>query len=189
MADVDLLLCPCKMKTVGVRQNGPTITCCGCSLKWHVRCVGLHGMSTKEAAKYTEWRCPKCYVLPLEESDFQANDPTLHENIKSEVMKILPALVATVVQETQKQSAKTYASVVKEAQESLIMDCFEKSSATVVARVCRKSKIILSNGIAVSVMLLFVMYQSAITNQVCKGEIMTWRKCKTFSKFKIAKLL
>ena len=91
MANVDLLLCPCKMKTVGVRQNSPTITCCGCSLKWHVRCVGLHGMSTKETAKYTEWRCPKCYVLPLEESDFQANDFTLHENIKSEVMKILSA--------------------------------------------------------------------------------------------------
>ena len=138
MADVDLLLCPCKMKTVGVRQNSPTITCCGCSLKWHVRCVGLHGMSAKEAAKYIEWRCPKCYVLPLEESDFQANDPTLHENIISEVMKILPALVTTVVQETQKQSDKTYASVVKEAQESLIMDCFEKSSATVVAKGMQK---------------------------------------------------
>ena len=46
-----------------------------------------------------------------EESDFQANDPTLHENIKSEVMKILPAFVTTVVQETQKQSDKTYASL------------------------------------------------------------------------------
>ena len=106
-----------------------------------MRCVGLHGMSAKEAAKYTEWRCPKCYVLYvfLEESDFQANDPTLHENIKSEVMKILPALVTTVVQETQKQSDKTYASVVKEAQESLIMDCFEKSSATVVAKGMQKN--------------------------------------------------
>ena len=94
-------------------------------------------MSTKEAAKYTDWRCPKCYVLPLEESNCQSNDPTLHENIKSEVIKILPALVTTVVQEAQKQS-KTYASVVKEAQESLIMNCFKKSFAPVVAKGMQK---------------------------------------------------
>ena len=55
---VDLLLCPCNMKTVGVRYNSPTIMCCSYNVKWRVRCVGLNGISSNEASKYNEWSCP-----------------------------------------------------------------------------------------------------------------------------------
>lgn len=134
---VDLLLCPCKMKTVGVRYNSPTIACCGCNVKWH---VGLHGMSSKESGKYTEWHCPRCFVMPQNEDESEALEPTLQEKVKSEVMKVLPLLVTTVVKETEKHTARTYAWVTKETQESIIMECFEKSSATVVEKGMQKTE-------------------------------------------------
>ena len=46
-------------------------------------------------------------------------------------MYILPALLTTVVKEAEEQSTRTYASVTEEAQESLGLECFEKSSAVV----------------------------------------------------------
>ena len=181
---VDLLLCPCNMKTVGVRYNSRTITCCSCNIKWHVRCVGLNGMSSKEASKYTEWRCPSCFVMPIGDNKSQVLEPSLHEKVQSEIMKVLPLLVTTVVKETEKHTARTYASVTKETQESLIMDCFEKSSATVVAKEWRKSRTTLLNGIAESAISSFEMYRSVRRFLRSDGENTTRRKCKIYLSYK-----
>lgn len=52
------------------------------------------------------------WCLATKEPDCHGKDLTLQENIKSEViMKILPALITTVVKEAEKQSARTYACI------------------------------------------------------------------------------
>ena len=45
----ELLCCPCGQKAIGIRANSVTLTCCECNAKWHTKCVGFSGMSSKEA--------------------------------------------------------------------------------------------------------------------------------------------
>ena len=41
------------------------IKCANCSQRWHVKCVGLEGITENPLKKLTTWNCPFCYVLPL----------------------------------------------------------------------------------------------------------------------------
>lgn len=76
--------------------------------------------------------------MPQDENRSEVLELTLQEKVKSEVMKVLPFSVTTVVKETEKHTARTYASVTNATHESLIMECFEKWSATVVEKGMQK---------------------------------------------------
>ena len=133
----EYLCCPCDMKTNGVRANSVTITCFKCSVKWHTKCIGLNGMSSKESTKYTEWSCPCCFILPTSD-DSSSDSKSLQEQIKAEVMNVLPLLVTTVVKQTEKTANCAYASVTKESQESFVKKCTEESSTIAVEKGLRR---------------------------------------------------
>ena len=115
MADgVQILACPCNQKADGIRANSVTITCSKCNIKWHTKCVGLYGMSSKDAAKYSEWCCSCCFTMP-NMGDSGLDKPSLQDQIKAEVLRILPFLVTAVVKQTETATARTYTAVTKES--------------------------------------------------------------------------
>ena len=134
MADgCELLCCPCGQKAIGIRCNSVTLTCCECNVKWHSKCVGLGGMSSKEACKYSEWVCPSCFVMPGDcESDLGSS--SLQDQNKTEVLRVLPVVVTTVVKQTEVFAARTYASVTKEFQNEFVHKCIEQSSSMAVEK-------------------------------------------------------
>ncbi len=92
-------------------------------------------MSSKEACKYSEWVCPSCFVMPGDcESDLGSS--SLQDQIKTEVLRVLPVVVTTVVvKQTEVFAARTYASVTKESQKEFVVHkCIEQSSSMAVEK-------------------------------------------------------
>ena len=56
----DKTTCPCE----NAIRNSLHISCVECEQKWHVRCVGLEGITEVPLRKITSWNCPICYTLP-----------------------------------------------------------------------------------------------------------------------------
>ena len=134
MADGSTLLdCPCNQKANGIRANSVTITCAKCNVKWHAKCVGLNEMTSKESARYNEWVCACCFSMPTS-CDRRSDSMALQDQIKTEVLRALPAVVTAVVKQTEQMAVRTYASVTKEAQEQFVKECIEKSSSIAVEK-------------------------------------------------------
>ena len=61
----DLDTCPCKEEiVVSGKSIALFITCSKCSQKWHIKCVGLEGLTDVPLKKLKQWCCPPCYVYP-----------------------------------------------------------------------------------------------------------------------------
>ena len=60
----DLAKCPCDIST-----GDYMIDCSNCHQFWHVKCVSLEGLVTKEINKLMQWKCPFCYVSPVSTTD------------------------------------------------------------------------------------------------------------------------
>ena len=52
--------CPCDIST-----GDYMIDCSSCHQFWHVKCVSLDGLVTKEINKLIHWKCPFCYISPV----------------------------------------------------------------------------------------------------------------------------
>ena len=56
----DKNICPCE----DILRNVLYITCVKCEQKWHVRCVGLEGITEAPLKKLLHWNCHLCYIFP-----------------------------------------------------------------------------------------------------------------------------
>jgi hypothetical protein len=71
--------------------------------------------------------------MPVDcESDLGSS--SLQDQIKTEVLRVLPVVVTTVVKQTEVFAARTYASVTKKSQEEFVHKCIEQSSSMAVEK-------------------------------------------------------
>ena len=61
--------CPCNRST-----GDYMIDCSNCHQFWHLNCVCLDGLVTKEVNKLMKWRCPFCFVSPVPTTDITVNE-------------------------------------------------------------------------------------------------------------------
>ena len=60
--------CPCNKST-----GDYMIDCSSCHQFWHLSCVCLDGLVTKEVNKLMNWKCPFCYVSQVPTTDIKSN--------------------------------------------------------------------------------------------------------------------
>ena len=83
------------------------ITCTKCQQKWHVRCVGLEGITEAPLKKLTQWCCPSCYVFPEKATTRNQTQ----NNLITQMKKELESLETRLCDKIEKQSQPAYSQI------------------------------------------------------------------------------
>ena len=102
--------CPCEEEIVAA--NGKLvlfITCKTCSRKWHVKCVGLEGITESPLRKLANWNCPLCYTLPAAVNKEQKDESSVIKNLRQEMKDMETRICDTIKKNEEKANKPTYA--------------------------------------------------------------------------------
>ena len=154
--------CPCKNYE---EAEEISVECEECLQWWHLKCVALHKLSEETIKDLEEWRCPRCIIDKL-----GMNNSLVQETMKTEIAKVVPSIVKSVVEATVKarEFQKTFAqavtsrgeqiekkigttvektmhSAIKENQEEMLQKASQKQDADNFERERRKRNVVVKN--------------------------------------------
>lgn len=141
----DLNKCPC-----GEEVNCDWIQDDKCLQWWHVDCVNLKGLKTKQVKMLECWACPRCLVSPhqlvmngtnTDEPVTKGDITAVYKMIKESMNALTHTVVDTTPEIVQKMEEKTksWADIVAENQKKLLDDVKSQStSVQLVEKICQK---------------------------------------------------